>query len=914
MNVVDSRDDFPLTISEIMYKALSDRVFPGGVVAFGTKSSPCIAKAYGMYTYHSTRQVTEDSIWDVASLTKILVTTPSIMILYECGMIDLDDRVCRHIPEFQQNGKGGVTVRQLLTHTSGLREFYHFYDLGLRTKQQVLDFIYADKLWYYPGQCRYSDLSMLVLGALVERVTGFRLDVFAKKHIFQPLRMVDTGFRAVAELVFNERVVPTEIDKSFRKRLLWGEVHDPNAYAMGGVAGHAGVFSTGRDIGKFAAMLLNGGRDPASGVRIFRESTLRLFTRPQKRTRRNPRPFALGWDTSSRRSESGYTSAGSKMGPRTFGHTGFTGASLWVDPDHDVFVALLTNAVHPFADVESSEYIREVRPAIADAVMEVAETMVEKSLDVDLLAHLTPKWARGGDKDKEGMEAAADGTRAKHGGAGASIPLDSTAASATLAEPVAGSGHGAVASPSADGQAAGTVHGVPASPRSPKKPAHTSLQQATDEDIALVPEGAGASDAAAVSISATQGAGGGDHAALPARVGEDRLASSHATSHGAHTEEPGQVAAAAAAVMQTGAGAGTGKGSVTSRQSSPGKGSSRAGVGSDKGGRAKPAVPVPPSPPVTHGKPGPLPAHCHHPHHHHHHHHRAQDAGPRPSATASLSQAWFVRGDSPWGPWDGSVRRDTGGERDRKSCAFCAGGAKEDSSDAACAGQPVVEGNAAAWQGEPRLLEGGKDEEGGAAVTAEGGSEARSVGAHSVDASDLGVEGDQPVGFSAAGDGLAEGERSGSGGRGVVAAGGQGSPCDRGAGDSTSAGTGVGLRVRVVAPSLGCVSSGRPSAVALSRDAGADLPLDDSPAHTPPRDAQQDTWAEPAVCARAHRGKKLKKGKTRDPVGEPRRYCHPDKVFGWLPTVMLPAIFITTGFLRVLYFNQQALSRGERQR
>ncbi|CAM6021560.1 unnamed protein product [Sphagnum balticum] len=366
--LVSSIDEVP-TISEIMHKAIMDQTFPGGTVAFGSCTVPCYYQAYGTYTFESSIGVTLESGWDMASLTKIMVTTPCVMVLYDRSLIALEQVACKYLPEFGNNGKEIITVRQLLTHTAGLHEFYPFFDMGLTKREEVLDYIMKDKVWYGGETAHYSDLSMIVLGLIVERITGMPLDVFASKEIFEPLGMRHTSYRPVDTIDFNPMIVPTEVDQMHRNRLLWGEVHDPTAFVLGGVAGHAGLFSTIMDVCRFAQMMLAGGMDQATNCRLFKETTVCLFTTPGLRTLTNPRPFALGWDVAVRRSVDGYTSAGKYLGPRTFGHTGFTGTSLWIDPDRNLFVALLTNAVHPTAVGGFGSQVRDVRPLIADAAV-----------------------------------------------------------------------------------------------------------------------------------------------------------------------------------------------------------------------------------------------------------------------------------------------------------------------------------------------------------------------------------------------------------------------------------------------------------------------------------------------------------------------------------------------------------------
>jgi CubicO group peptidase (beta-lactamase class C family) len=195
------------------------------------------------------------------------------MFLHQEGKLDPEAPVSHYIPEFGQNGKDKITVAQVMTHTAGLKVFYDFNVRGLRSKESILDFIYADQLWHPVGETVYSDLSMMVVGELVERVAGRPLDRFVHHAIFRPLGMHCTGFRPIGGTTsegehHHPDVVPTEFNGDFRQRLLWGEVHDPNAYLMGGVAGHAGLFSTAADIARFCFMLLNGGLTP-DGRRLF---------------------------------------------------------------------------------------------------------------------------------------------------------------------------------------------------------------------------------------------------------------------------------------------------------------------------------------------------------------------------------------------------------------------------------------------------------------------------------------------------------------------------------------------------------------------------------------------------------------------------------------------------------------------
>ena len=286
--------------------------------------------------------MTLDTVFDVASLTKCLVTATAVMQLVEEGRLRLNDPVAQFIPEFAANGKQEITVRQLLTHFSGLRP-----DLDVSSparwsgKQHAYELANSEKPWSAPGaRFRYSDINFIVLGEIVERLSGMALDRYAAERIFQPLGMARTRYLPPASWI--PMIAPTEYDNG---RMLRGVVHDPTARAMGGVAGHAGVFSTADDLARFAqAMLDRKFVVSAAGIE-------KLTTPQQPATATVLR--GLGWDIESPLS----TNRGELLPVGGFGHTGFTGTSIWIDPATDTYIILLTNAVHPRA--------RAVSPAIA---------------------------------------------------------------------------------------------------------------------------------------------------------------------------------------------------------------------------------------------------------------------------------------------------------------------------------------------------------------------------------------------------------------------------------------------------------------------------------------------------------------------------------------------------------------------
>jgi len=341
-------------LDTLLRNAIDSTAFPGAVVAIGRGGVVAKMEAYGHFTYEEERPVSTTSLFDLASLTKVVATTTAAMQLFEAGELDLDALVADYLPRFRQSGKENVTIRQLLTHTGGLIPFRRYHATGTVVREALIDSVLAESLEYEPGEeMHYSSIGMIALQLVIERITGQPFDEYAEEHIFEPLGMRDTGFMASGAP--NPDAVPTEWDHAFRRRLVQGEVHDETAWIMGGVGGHAGLFSTAEDLARFAHMLVNEGR--VDGRPFISSETLRLFTtvqEPALSTR------ALGWDT---KSPEGYSSAGAGFGPNSFGHTGFTGTSFWVDPDTGLFVILLTNRVYP---TRNNRRIAEIRPRVAD--------------------------------------------------------------------------------------------------------------------------------------------------------------------------------------------------------------------------------------------------------------------------------------------------------------------------------------------------------------------------------------------------------------------------------------------------------------------------------------------------------------------------------------------------------------------
>jgi beta-glucosidase-like glycosyl hydrolase/CubicO group peptidase (beta-lactamase class C family) len=347
---------------EVLDRAVADGAFPGGVLAVGHKGELAI-HAFGRQSYAANSPaVTPETLYDAASLTKPVVTATLLTMLAGANRINLDAPVARYLPEWaagpNPEWRAKVTVRHLMLHTSGLPA-YQAYWREARNKKELLGKLFAEPLVAEPGtKIEYSDLGYILHGEIIERFTGRSLGDEARDRIFSPLGLADTMFTPPRNL--RNHIAPTEDDAEFRKRLVHGEVHDQNAWTMGGIAGHAGMFSTASNLAVYCQMLLNGGI--YAHTRILRRAQIEQLTVRQE-IGGAARP--LGWDVPSEPS-----SSGKYFSPRSFGHLGYTGTSIWVDPARELFVILLTNRVHPSA---ANEKIKEVRPALHDAVVEALE-------------------------------------------------------------------------------------------------------------------------------------------------------------------------------------------------------------------------------------------------------------------------------------------------------------------------------------------------------------------------------------------------------------------------------------------------------------------------------------------------------------------------------------------------------------
>lgn len=338
--------------------AAESGAFPGAALAVGRHGRLALLAAVGRHGVDDPQPVEVGTIYDLASLTKVVGLTTACMLLVDEGRLALDAPAQRYLPEFQGAGKEQVTIRHLLTHSSGLPAWRGLY-YQARSRAAALWLVDSTPLDAPPGRAYvYSDLGAIVLTRVVERIAGEPLDRLLERRVFRPLGMPAT--RYLPPPGWRDRIAPTENDTAFRHRVLRGEVHDENAGRLGGVSGHAGLFSNAPDLARFAAMLLNGGAWDT--LQLVRSETVAEFTRPQGVVPGSTR--ALGWDTPPQRPDTA-SSGGTKLSARAFGHTGFTGTSIWLDPERDLFIILLTNRVHP---TRANTAILKVRPRVADLV------------------------------------------------------------------------------------------------------------------------------------------------------------------------------------------------------------------------------------------------------------------------------------------------------------------------------------------------------------------------------------------------------------------------------------------------------------------------------------------------------------------------------------------------------------------
>ncbi len=341
------------TVDRVVKRGMTAGAYPGAAVVVGRRGFAVWQKGFGKLGWTASSPAVDPlrSIYDIASLTKVVGLTTSVMILFDEGKLTLDTRAVDVLPEFAGPGKEAVTVRLLLTHRSGLpagRLLWKTARNPAEARAQVLE----TRLQTRPGaRFVYSDVGAMVLGMMVEKISGMSLDEFTRTRIFEPLGMYDTGYLPADSLI--PRIAPTEVSPP-RGYPLRGEVHDEAAFALGGVSGHAGIFASAADLSIFAQMMLNGGTH--NGHRIIADSTIALFTKTVKDDR------ALGWET-----PAGVHGSGEYLSDHAYGHTGYTGTSMWIDPERDMFVILLTNRVHAARARRPAIIIGDVRNDVTDA-------------------------------------------------------------------------------------------------------------------------------------------------------------------------------------------------------------------------------------------------------------------------------------------------------------------------------------------------------------------------------------------------------------------------------------------------------------------------------------------------------------------------------------------------------------------
>lgn len=357
------------TFDPLVREGIRRGAYPGAALVIGRHDTILVARGYGHLTWASASPtVTPDStLYDLASLTKVVATTTALMLLVERGKVRLDAPVAAYVPEFGGPETARITVRQLLTHTSGLRADLPDSELkALRDSAALMRRVLAETPRRPPGgRVVYSDVNAILLGEVVSRVAGEPLDAYVGREVFAPLSLRATMFRPPARL--RPRIAPTG---RWRGHAVAGVVNDASAFKLGGVAGNAGLFATATDVARFAQFVLREGTLP-DGRRLLEAATVRRFTTKAADFGHGTETRALGWQTVPTGER--VSSAGTRFGPRSFGHTGWTGTSLWLDPDRDLFVVLLTNRAYAPRARRSFTVLKQVRGRVADAAADASD-------------------------------------------------------------------------------------------------------------------------------------------------------------------------------------------------------------------------------------------------------------------------------------------------------------------------------------------------------------------------------------------------------------------------------------------------------------------------------------------------------------------------------------------------------------
>ncbi len=348
----------------IIREGIQQHAFPGASLAVTHRGSLVASRGFGCFTYEDgSPEVKAETVFDLASVTKVVATTAVAMLLYQRHQLQLDTPLAKFLPEFvslaprhQQAAREAVTIRMLLAHCSGLPAYEKLFQFA-QSREDLIRAALTTRLVAPPrSRAEYSDIGFILLGEVLAQKADLPLDLFARQEIFIPLGMMRTRFNPPSE--WKLEIPPTEDDHAFRRRIIQGEVNDENAFVMGGVAGHAGLFAPATDVARFAECMLHG------GAALFEPATVKLFTRREEAPIGTSR--ALGWDTPSLPD----SSSGTHFSLASFGHLGFTGTSLWIDPGRQLSVTLLTNRTWPN---RASQAIRQVRPLVHDAIVEALD-------------------------------------------------------------------------------------------------------------------------------------------------------------------------------------------------------------------------------------------------------------------------------------------------------------------------------------------------------------------------------------------------------------------------------------------------------------------------------------------------------------------------------------------------------------
>lgn len=357
-------------VDAIVRRGIKQGIYPGAVVVIGRSDSVLYARGYGHFTWNPASSVPspDSTFWDIASITKVMGTTSAAMRLVDAGRLKLDAPVRQYLPRFAGGAKDRVSVRMLLDHTSGLRAYLPFFKQA-KTREAAIALLYSEQLVRQPGQKPvYSDLNAILLGLLLENVSGMSLDRFVAREVFEPLELSGTMYRPTAQA--RRRTVPTAV---WRGQPVQGQVNDPNAVVFGGAAGHAGIFSTGTDLARYAQVWLRRGTGPRG--QWVSPSTMRQFlTRGA-----NSGPRLLGWDTPELDGKQP-SLFGTLISQAAYGHTGFTGTELWIDPAHDLFLVFLTNGTFDPRTSNSHHALRTVRTSLSDAVIRLVPPVCQQDL------------------------------------------------------------------------------------------------------------------------------------------------------------------------------------------------------------------------------------------------------------------------------------------------------------------------------------------------------------------------------------------------------------------------------------------------------------------------------------------------------------------------------------------------------